>query len=123
MVSAEFSEQDGLVYTRFSGRVKSEEIIEYIIRNTKNKKYPRNLKILTDATGTEFTFPPRELEKIREKIYDNMKNYNFIADAIVTTSPNATALAIMYQGFEQIENYYFKVFSTEKAALEWLSKF
>lgn len=122
MVKTDFNQRTGILQSRYEGEVSLKEIIDYIDATRDNNSYPRKLKILTDATGADFNFSPDDLGKIVKANNISISRYDYIIDAIILSGPKATALSMLYQEFSKTNKYKFNIFSTRKAASEWLEK-
>ena len=120
MIIVEFNEASGILEAKFQDDVTLAEVIGYIDKTRRSKRYPRVLKILTDATRAKMNFSASDLTAIVEANYHSLLKYEFIIDAIVLDSPKETALSVLYQELAKTQKYRFKVCSTRKAALEWL---
>lgn len=121
MIFSEFNHQSGFLDSKFEGEVVLKEIIVYINETKNNKTLPRVLKILTDSTKAEFCIASTDLGKIVEANNQSLEQYDYIIDAIVLARPKETALSILYMEMAKNKKYYFRVFSTQRAAKEWLS--
>lgn len=122
MIKYNFNNNSGILEVTFHGKVDAQEIIDYIIYNTNNKDYPRELRIITDAYNAVFDLNSKDLHLIKKYIYKNVIPYVFIADAFVVNKQTETALSIYYKEITQIPKYFFEVFSTFEAAKNWLMK-
>ena len=118
-----FNRESGLLETRFYGSVTKAQVIEYIIslRDPKND-YPKKLKIITDATEANMSFSREGLGEILKIVNDHPGMYQSVTDAMIMSSPRATALSMIVELFTQASPYRTKIFSTREAALEWLDK-
>lgn len=121
MILSEFDHQSGFLNSKFECEVILKEIIDYIDATKNNKSLPRVLKILTDSTKAIFCIAPNDLSKIVGANNQSLEQYDYIIDAIVLNRPKETALSILYQELAKNKKYFFNVFSTQKAAIEWLS--
>jgi len=120
MVLTEFNEKSGILHSKFDGVVSLLEVVEYIRATKNNTTYPRDLKILTDSREAIMNFNVDDLDVIVLENTQSIKNYDSITDAIVLDGAIETALSLLYQELSKLKNYKFNVFSTEKAALNWL---
>jgi len=122
MIISKFNHQIGVLETKLQGDVTIEELIDYIVSTKQNTKYPRFLKILTDASEANMVFTHDELSLIVSETIESLEKYNFMQDAILVSSPIETALSILYQELSRSTKYEFQVFSTHQAAIIWLNK-
>lgn len=120
MIKSEFNHKTGFLDSQFTDAVTLQEIVDYIDATKNNDDLPRSLKILTDATNTDFNLNPDELYKIVEANNQSLEKYNYIIDAIVVESPKVMAISILYKEMAENNKYIFKVFSTREAAIDWL---
>ncbi|MCF7823725.1 MAG: hypothetical protein K9N35_06085 [Candidatus Marinimicrobia bacterium] len=123
MITSKFNSDRNILETRFFGEVTLKEIIDYIDATRLNRDYPRYLKILTDGLESFMNFPGEALPKIVEANNRSLEKYDAIVDAIILDSPRETALSIFYEELSKAPKYRFKVFSTKRAAIEWLDSF
>jgi len=107
----------------YSGRVTIVELLDYINEVKNNKDLPRRLKIYTIAQNIEMDFKPEDLGKIVGAVMESIKNYKFMIDAFVVDKSKETAFSILFKSMSEQENYKFNVFSSTKAAEQWLSYF
>ncbi|RLD66422.1 MAG: hypothetical protein DRI95_06780 [Bacteroidetes bacterium] len=122
MIIVKFDSKKGTLHSKFEGKVTLKEIVDYIVATKENKSYPRVLKILTNATHADMVFSPEDLAIIVEENYKSLEKYEYIIDAIVISSPKETAFSVLYQELAKTKKYLFQVFSTDKAAIEWLDQ-
>lgn len=123
MVISEFNPLTDILEAKFEGHVNLEEILDYIISTKNNKDFPRDLKIITDASQASFNFSYNGLQSIVSENKKSLKQYSSITDAIIVTNPKTTALSILYQELEKTKKYKFNIFSTKEAAMDWLNDF
>ena len=120
MVKTSFDGQLGILDSSFEKNVTVDEVVNYITATRLNKRYPRVLKILTDATTATMDFSPTDLNRIVEENLKSLELYDQIIDAIVIDSPRVTAMSLLYKDLAKSDKYRFEVFSTRETALKWL---
>ncbi|UBM62559.1 hypothetical protein LA303_00930 [Candidatus Sulfidibacterium hydrothermale] len=120
MITQKFNPETHFLEAVYSGEITLKEILEYNNQIRKNPKYPRKLKILTDATEAEFLLSKKDLKVISEKVKQMLNDYETVYDAMIISKPRETAYSILYKERAKIENYKFQYFSTKKAASKWL---
>lgn len=120
MITSEFNQLTGFLDSRFKGKVKLQEIVDFMEATKNNRIFPRSLKILTDTTNAEFDMTTFDLNKIVEANNQSLEQYDYIIDAIVIENPKVMALSILYQELAENKKYIFKIFSTREAAIDWL---
>ena len=123
MILTEFDHKTGILFTKFEDQITLLEIVEYIRATKNNKEYPRILKILTDATNSNMNLEFEDLEVIVSENYKSIEKYDCIIDAIVLENPKETALSFLYKELVKTGKYKFEVFSTQEAALRWISSY
>ncbi len=106
----------------FDGEVHADSIAQLVSDIVdKRKDLPSKLKVLLDARRASFGGRPDDLNVILKKIKENYKKFESVRLTIVIQNPYETAISILMQEMlKNLENVYFKVFSTEQAAASWL---
>jgi hypothetical protein len=85
------------------------------------KRLPDDLRVLVDARRATFAGKPADLKTVLKKFREHYSKFEIIRLAIVLQNPYETAISIIMQEMlSDIENIYFKVCSTEQAAVSWL---
>jgi hypothetical protein len=123
MVTEVFDKEKGCLVSTWEGDVILSEVADYIRRTKTNKEYPRKLKILTHAENASLKLGLNDLYLISKENKESIANYEAIIDAFIVDAALGTALSTMYQQVSTTKDYYFKVFSSLEAALEWLDSF
>ncbi len=123
MINYKFNKKTGFVETTLEGKISVKDITDYIISLSKDKKLPKKLKIISDAVNAEFAndATPEDLYKIVEANKISLSVRDYICDAFIISSPIETAMGQLYAEFSKAENYFFNIFSTKKAATDWLN--
>lgn len=123
MVTFNYDKDQEILVTLFIEKVTQEEIIDYIhSMMSKADNFPKNLKVLIDASKGSLALHPGQLYNILDENIKMFSHYNTLKVAIVLESPIDTALAVIYARLIQIEYYQFHVFNTTMAASAWLKK-
>ena len=120
MITTKFNTCTNILEVTYFGDVTSKEIIDYIIATMNNSNYPRELKILTDASKAKMCFDPDDIHKIVDANNRSLKKYDSITDALIVVNPNETALTVFFKFLSENEKYAVNAFATKKAASEWL---
>lgn len=120
MILTNFIEEINLLEVKYEGTISVKELIDYINETRKNKSYPRDLRIITDARNVKMDFNPDDLSKIIEANTKSLKNYNSITDAFVIDKPKETALSLLFQELSKNKNYKFKIFFKLDNAINWI---
>lgn len=123
MVYYVFDDEKNILNTQFEGEVSLKEIINYINSTRQNKKYPRELRIITDSRRSKMTFTKDELTKIVNANNKSLKEYDNIIDAIIVENTQDAVLSLFYQELSKADNYKFKIFTNYNKALDWILKF
>lgn len=121
MLFQKFDEDTGILYVNARGNIDFFEVIEFHNSVQKNKSLPRRLKILTDTRQSKFDFEIKYYDAISQVIGKLIKKYDIIKEAIITDPPYNSEIAFMFDDKTIYENYSFKVFTSEEAALKWLN--
>lgn len=122
MLVTGFNHQTDILESKFEGKVALKEVLDYIIVTKNNKEYPRNLRIMTDASQATFDFSFNDLQSIVAENERSLEQYESISDAIIVSDPHTTALSILYQEMEKNPKYKFNIFATKEASIRWLAQ-
>jgi len=87
----------------------------------KSHRLPRILKILEVASGSLATAPVADVAKLKDVVTSIMPDFESVRHAVVSTDPFVVAFVILLQQEVCLLNYHLGVFSTETAAIRWLS--
>jgi hypothetical protein len=122
MVDYRFDKESGIIKVLIDGIVEIQEIVEYINQIGNDPSLPDNLKIFTDARSAFINFSPKSLHLLIDAINDARIKHSTIHEAILQNNPDITAYSFIYQNMlTSRKNHIFKIFSTQLAALQWLS--
>lgn len=107
----------------FDGILEAETIADLISDIVKDReKLPGKLKVLIDSRRARFGSKPEDLKLILKRLREHHKKFEFIKLTIVLQNPYETAISILMQEMvRDLGNVYFRVFSTEQAAVSWLN--
>ncbi|MGD0581543.1 MAG: hypothetical protein ABR974_01205 [Bacteroidales bacterium] len=111
-----------LVRVWFDGFVSAESIASIITDIVNERKnLPDNVRVLVDARRAKYDGKPDDLKMILRKFREHNRKFEMIKLAIILQNPYETAISIIMQEMlKNIENIFFKVCSTEQAAISWL---
>ena len=123
MVFSDFDHKKQILISRFEGDVNLKEITDYIDAARLNKEHPRKLRIITDSRKSNMLLKPEDLPAIVKANNLSLKEYTYIIDAIILENPHDIAMSYLYKELSKTDNYYFKLFSTYDAAVNWLINF
>jgi len=91
---------------------------------TKNN-FPKVLKIITDASESKLpeSIKTDDILKIVKVNELHLAQRELLCHALIVSSPKETAFGHLYMESSKRDNYFFNVFSTKEAALNWLKSF
>ncbi len=79
--------------------------------------------VLSDYRDANFKFKIEETEFLDDFIAGVKEIMNGKKGAVIVSVPLNTAISVLItEKFKKVPNYEIKIFSTEEAAIEWLSK-
>ena len=111
-----------LVRIIFKGNIRIEAINKLISDFVLNEELPLNLKVLIDSRRAKFDTKPSDLPLIIKKLKEYNDRFESIKLTIIQQNPYETAISMILQDLlKGIDNIYFRVFSTEQAAVLWLN--
>ena len=111
---------DGYLEITMKGEFSLEEYAKVMSEVAEMKDLPKELKVLGIDKGIILNIDPEEvilLSKFREKavgIYTNVRH------AYVVKDPKNTALAFLTSSSTKSKHYKAEIFSSKKAAIDWL---
>jgi len=123
MISSHFNEKLKILETDFKDDINEADILKYLSSFRENTTYPRHLKTLVDASEANFIFSYRSLKAFNQARVKSLENYCIVVTAVIVNSPTTAAIATLYQALVRDKKYKYKVFSTHKAAKDWLNSF
>lgn len=118
-----YSYNDKLDYylNTVNGIITINDIVDHYDNLYHNEELPLTLKVIINCTKATFNIKPDDIDGANQSINQAVTKYKFIREAIIVDYPHGTAVAILFEAATNaLSNYNFKVFCTEKAALEWL---
>ena len=125
MISYSYNKETGIVETIFEGEISSENMIDYIRSIGEDKELPEILKIFSDTTRGKLK-ERFSIKNLRQFLAENkilMEKKSYIYDAFVISGAFEMALGMLYRELNNYKNYKFNVFSSKKAAIDWLNRF
>ncbi len=125
MITYKFNTKIGILETTVIGEVSPKDFSNYIISLSEDKSLPKILKIFTDASKGRFSknINSEDLSIIVEANNKSLAVREKICTAFILSSSFETALGYLYKKVSNAKNYYFNIFSTKEAALNWLNNF
>lgn len=121
MILEDFDEEAGILFVKYEGNLKAEEIIEFIGGLQLNDSYPRDLKIFINSANTIFNFETSDIQLIADANNLFLEKYNTAKVVIIHDTPHELAYSMLFERLAINKKYMFKVFSTEDEALWWLT--
>lgn len=124
MISYHFDKEDKILNVKFQGEISIQDMYDHILWLRENKELPQRLKILSETTEAKWSekVGRQELLSFLEENKTSLAQREIIYDAYVISGTFETALGMLYRELNKIKNYNFNVFSTKRAALNWLRK-
>jgi len=119
-----YNKEIGILETIFEGEISSENMIEYIISIREDRELPEVLRIFSDTTNGKLKekFGFKNLKQFLEENKITLEKKEFVYDAYLISKPFEMALGMLYKALNNYSNYKFDVFSSRKAAIDWLKK-
>jgi len=84
------------------------------------KDLPKKLRVLGIDNGLNIKFSPSDTLKLADVRKQTIEQFEDVKHAYVVDDPMNTALAVLTTSETQSPNYSVKIFSSKKAALDWL---
>ena len=120
MISYEFNTELDILEVWYKGDISLVDVLEYGEMIRKDYSLPRDLKILTDATGANYTLSREEISELHTVMKEQIKPYDRVKTAVIQNKPRETALSMLVDIEGPISCYQHQVFSSRKAAIKWL---
>jgi SpoIIAA-like len=121
MIEYKYKKVEDIVKVNRHGEVSFDEMIDYINNISVQFKNNESLYLLTDIRESTVKINVEDFPVILSEIKKQLHHYKEVKDAILVDEPLSTAFAFFFQNISKdMVNYYYKVFSTEHAAKEWL---
>ena len=120
MINWEYNTDTQILEVYYIGNIIQEEYDNYIFFLKNSKELPRNLKILTDASNAIYSYKMINFNQVLNEIRILLRSYKCVKNAFLHAKPNETAISMIMENRLKIDNYQQKIFSTNKAALDWL---
>lgn len=123
MINTQYNKEENIIFItqmRSIGLAEALEALQYL---QKEYHHLDKIYILEDSRNSTFKFKTTDLQVLLNAIKTMASGFKEVRHADMMDNPFNTALAYLYaQLASQIQNYTYKPFSTEKAALKWLKK-
>lgn len=120
MIRYSFNEELNVLEVFYSGDIYLKDLIEYGEMIRESISFPRDLRILTDATKANYLLKPDEVRLVKNIMKEQIKPYKTVKTAVFHQKPFETAMSFILKNEAPIDDYQHDVFSTREAALDWL---
>ncbi len=79
------------------------------------------LRVLIDTRGSKIGIVPDDLDLVLPVLLKTTQKLSFLKEAIIVDIPQSTVIATIFKDkYSSVNNFIYKVFSTEDAARLWL---
>lgn len=109
-----------ILRVRYPGMLTKEEIIAHYDELKTNTSFHRNIRILIDCRDSTFVVKPEEVPELIAAAKESVSEYDSVKEAMMVIDPYETVIVTLFEKGINFPNYWFKVFYTEEAALNWL---
>ena len=122
MIEYSYNKKEDIIYMKRSQEIYFQDLIYFIIKIDAEFNHKKALFVIDDTRGSILKHDhKKDLENILVEIKDRINKYDVVKIAQVMGKPNDTAVGLIFELMSnEIQNFYTKVFSTLKAAQEWL---
>jgi hypothetical protein len=121
MIEISYNNDLGVLQTKTGGDLSIEEILGHYDEIRQNNTYPRDLKVIIDCRSTRLAVKLDDVTSIIEAAKTTIPKYKRLREAILITAPYETVVATLFEQNARFENYNFRLFNSENAALRWLN--
>ncbi len=121
MIQFNYDKQANILISLAKDEVGLAQIKEHYLYIRDNARLPRRLNVMIDGRLSRFKIDINDLEQMRAFVKDCISGYANVREAFVVDKPYETTIALLFEEAVQLPNYHFRIFSTEEAALYWLS--
>jgi len=112
----------GILEVKMRGVVNIEDVLNHYVSIAGDKSLPDKIKVLVDLKETRLNINPDELDNYTESMEKALSRFVHIKEAIVVEKPRETAIAMLLgKELSGSKNYFIEIFSTERAAANWLA--
>jgi hypothetical protein len=122
MISISYNEKLGVLMTSTGGELSIDEILGHYDEIRQNDDYPRDLKVMIDCRSTQLAVRLDDVSRIVEAARSTLPKYEKLREAILITAPYETVVATLFEQNARFDNYHFRLFNSEDAALKWLNE-
>jgi hypothetical protein len=121
MITIAYNDELGVLLTKTGGELSIDEILGHYDEIRQNDTYPRDLKVMIDCRSTRLVVKLDDVTRIVEAARTTIPKYTRLREAILITAPYETVVATLFEQNARFENYHFRLFNSENAALQWLN--
>jgi len=100
--------------------IKLEDVQEHYSLINQADNLPRRLHVLIDCRNTIFQISPEEIAQAATKLDEAIRNFEYIAEAILIEQPYETVIATLFRNNIENFNYRMEIFYSKESALKWL---
>lgn len=121
MFQSSFNSENNILYNKWIGKVKLDEVKQYFTLLNTHETLPRNLLVLQLFLDVEVDFKEGDLAEIATLLKNTIPKYESIRTAFLFNQPMPSAFGMMYKNItETFPHYSVEIFSTQEAAKKWL---
>lgn len=112
----------GYFYVLLEKIVSYEDIISYLIDFAKIDYLPLDLCVLYNMEKVKLDIQIEEISEISDLAAKVTSKYKSVKTALVVSNPDVTVYSILFQSNTKPQKTKRKTFSTEEAAINWLTE-
>jgi hypothetical protein len=109
-----------LIVEYMSGKIDLPTMVNFQIKETEDSLYNADYDNIADLRNAEFVITDGAIKKYAEFVRQTEKMISNRKVAILTVTPNQTAITMMYSQYIDNSPINNKVFSTMEAAIKWI---
>ncbi len=121
MMVFSYDDKSGVLRTTTGGELSIEQILGHYREIHQNNSYPRDLKVIIDCRSTRLAIRLDDVSRIIKAAKNTVLKYTRLREAILITEPYETVVATLFEQNARFNNYQFRLFNAENAALRWLN--
>ena len=121
MMDFSYNDELDVLHTKTGGDLSIEDILGHYQEIMQNSTYPRDLKFIIDCRSTRLAVKLDDVSRIVKAAKNTILKYKRLREAILITAPYETVVATLFEQNARFNNYHFRLFNSENAALRWLN--
>jgi len=121
MMDFSYNDELDVLHTKTGGDLSIEDILGHYQEIMQNSTYPRDLKVIIDCRSTRLAVKLDDVSRIVKAAKNTILKYKRLREAILITAPYETVVATLFEQNARFNNYHFRLFNSENAALRWLN--